>query len=250
MPTLAQVAPLLRVEGEWPGSMELTQGWFRATARPWNDEISVPMIRLLRGGSDFLQTATARLEEITGGGVLSPALYGSSTRPWRNAGYETHTQLTVMEKSLSGASRPEDPHVSTNSSPAWNLIDEIDRSAFDGFWRMSTQGLQEALGSMPLSTVLTLAENQEAIGYALVGVQWKTAYLHRIAVRSSRQRSGLGSRLLSASENWARNAGARSLVLNVRQSNDDAQRLYVRRGFADTRTKLQVLRHGPISLLN
>ena len=35
----------LRVRGAWPGRVEVTAGWAKATVRPWNDDIDAASIR-------------------------------------------------------------------------------------------------------------------------------------------------------------------------------------------------------------
>jgi len=58
------------------------------------------------------------------------------------------------------------------------------------------------------------------------------AKLDKLYVLQSRQRRGLGGRLIECVEGHARAGGARTLVLNVNKSNDQAVRAYAKHGFA------------------
>ena len=228
----------------------MTLGWFKASARPWNDEHAVPMLRLVRGGAEFLRTAASRLTELTGSGVLSPALYPSATRVWRIAGFEPHVSLQVLEKSL----RLEEPvgagYEFDLRETDWEEIEAIDEEAFEGFWRMSRAGLEEALEVNGRSTKVVVFEDGEPVGYTIVGTQWRVGYLHRVGVRTDRQGRGYGRALLAESANWARRQGAQSLVLNVRGDNARALSVYGAAGFTPTNANLTVLGKGAVGVLN
>jgi GNAT superfamily N-acetyltransferase len=58
------------------------------------------------------------------------------------------------------------------------------------------------------------------------------AKLDKLYVLQSRQRAGLGGRLVARVESLARDAGARTLVLNVNKRNVQAIRAYEKHGFA------------------
>ena len=237
--TLPHVAGLLRVDGDWPGPMTLSAGWYRAHVRPWNEVVIDPMVRLERGGVEFLISVTNHLRDLGLGTVYSPALFPTTTRIWRRSGFAEYASLSVMEKPLS----PQEANLSEieleSSAPDWDPVLEIDRAAFEGFWGMSKQGLKDAFATNKRSTLIT-AGSEPPTGYALLGAQWGVSYLHRIAVRPDLGGQGIGRRLLQAAFDWAYKAGARSMVLNVRAVNDRAIRLYEKNGFVKTPTELQV----------
>jgi GNAT superfamily N-acetyltransferase len=203
------------------------------------------MVRLERGGAEFLIAARDRLIEITGEDLYSPALYPGSTRVWRRAGFVEHAELIVMERSLGAV--PAAPgaghHVNVDVVPEWEAILEIDRAAFDGFWGMGRLGLEEALLTNPTTTLLVVSSNESTDGYAIVGSQWGVAYLHRIAVRPERTGQGVGRALVDSAMTWGSAHGAKSMVLNVRGDNRQALGLYHKSGFTNTGTRLQILRH-------
>lgn len=242
--TLAQVPSLLRVEGSWPEPIAVRAGWFRARARPWNEVISDPMLRLDRGGTEFLIAVVKRLGDLGVEGVFSPALYPGASGVWRKSGFEDYARLDVMERAVD-ASSPDSVRddVRQDPEPDWDRVLDVDRSAFEGFWGMSRLGLQEAVDVSRSNAVLVSGSNDSLSGYAIVGSQWGTVYLHRIAVRPEYSGQGVGSALLLAAIAWGRRSGAQSIVLNVRPDNERAKGFYARHGFVETGTALEVLRH-------
>lgn len=244
--TLAQVANLLRVDGSWPGSITISAGWFRARARPWNESVTDPMLRLERGGTDFLLAVTRRLYETGVDAVYSPALYPGATRVWTRAGFEVHTRLDVMERALGGARSGLCEDIVIESDPNWTEILALDRLAFEGFWGMSRLGLAEAHQTNKDAVVITARPDGPTAGYCIVGVQWGTVYLHRIAVRPDLSGRGIGARLVDAAVGWGHVTGAQTMVLNVRPENARAKRLYERLGFSHAGTALEVLRHDRV----
>jgi ribosomal protein S18 acetylase RimI-like enzyme len=202
------------------------------------------MVRLDRGGAEFLTAVTRKLEEMGAGRVYSPALYPDSTSVWKRSGFHPDAELAIMERSLSTGPEKEPTHeVLAVGSPRWEEVVRLDATAFEGFWKMSTLGLREAYDTNRSTTLFTTSVGDALAGYAIVGTQWGVTYLHRIAVHPEHGGAGLGTSLMSASIAWGRAHGGRTMVLNVRSVNDRAQRLYERCGFTHTGTNLMVLRH-------
>ena len=244
--TLAQVAILLRVDGSWPGTITLSAGWSRARARPWNQSIPDPMVRVDRGGRDFLESVVDALYDLGAMAVYSPALFPGSTRLWRRSGFDDHATLDMMERSLLGdAASTTEIKVRAEPDPNWEMVLAVDQAAFEGFWLMSRDGLAEAHETNRVAVALTVSAPRGLAGYAIVGSQWGTAYLHRIAVHPEETGRGVGTALLHSAIAWSTRTGARTMVLNVRPENTRAKRLYGHVGFTDTGTSLRVLRHGP-----
>jgi ribosomal-protein-alanine N-acetyltransferase len=224
--------------------MTLSAGWYRARVRPWNDSVTAPMVRLDRGGGDFLASVTRHLNDIGETVVYSPALYPDSTNVWKRGGFRAHAQLELMEHGL--GTRPDADQiiqVAPTGNPDWGAIHDLDSRSFQGFWTMSETGLREAFETNRTSSVLQTFADGTLAGYAIVGMQWGIAYLHRIAVSPEASGAGRGAALLTSALVWARAHGGRSMILNVRDDNERALRLYEREGFTRTGTALVVLRH-------
>lgn len=241
--TLPHVRNRIRIDGEWPSPITLTNGWSRATARPWNDETPNAFVRLERGTGEFLTEVTHTLGDLSGGhAVYSPAVYPQASRLWRRCGYVEAHLLDIMERATTSGKDKVNTGVAFVEEPDWDMILEIDRAAFDGFWGMSREGLEEALASTRRSAVLGIGE-PGITGYALVGAQWGVSYLQRIAVHPAHTGKGSGSALVRAALRWGRSAGAKSMVLNVRADNNRAHRMYRKEGFMDAGTPLSILRY-------
>ena len=203
------------------------------------------MVRLERGGPEFLIAVARRLTELGTDTVYSPALYPGSSRVWRRAGFEDHATLEIMERPL-GTGNPEfeTDTVRAERKPDWDQILEVDRGAFEGFWGMSRLALEEAHLTNRSRILLVAGAVSSVDGYAIVGSQWGTVYLHRIAVRPDSSGQGMGSALVAAAIEWGNRTGSRTMLLNVRPENERAKELYRRHGFAGTGSVLEVLRLG------
>jgi ribosomal-protein-alanine N-acetyltransferase len=76
-----------------------------------------------------------------------------------------------------------------------------------------------------------LFEDRRLIGYAVLMLAAGEGHLLNLSVAASMQRRGHGARLLAHLIRVARDYGARVLFLEVRPSNEPAQRLYAAQGF-------------------
>lgn len=232
------------IDGTWPAPVRLSRGWAKATARQWNDETTDGFLRLERGGLDFLTVSTETIAKVSGSAVYSPALYPSATRIWAKAGYDPYGELEIWERSVDPEPGPVATSITEVGEPAWDRLIEIDRSAFEGFWRMSGDGLQEAFASTKRSAVLESRSGAVVTGYAIVGAQWDVAYIQRIAVHPDHSGQGIGADLVRHAVRWGKATRSRVMVLNVRRENERARRLYAREGFTSATTSLRILRYG------
>ena len=76
-----------------------------------------------------------------------------------------------------------------------------------------------------------MLDGAERVGYGVLMMVIDEAHILNISVVASRQRGGLGRRLLGHFADVARTNGARRLLLEVRPSNGPALALYERAGF-------------------
>ncbi len=239
--TLPQVSKGLHLEGAWPGSVIIRRGWAKATARLWNDDGPEVAVRLDRGSSDFLRTVSEHFRSIGPGDIFSPALYPAATGVWGRAGFGHFSELVVMERLVGGVAQPEFA-VEVSSDPDLSTLISVDRAAFDGFWRLSADGLLEAMRATPRSAVLQVRVDDQIAGYAVVGARLTVSYLQRIAVAPSFAGRGIGTSLIRRSLQWAGKAGAQTMVLNVKPDNDRARKRYEEEGFLSTNTRLVLMR--------
>lgn len=229
--------------GNWPGRLTLRKGWARAEARPWNDDEPQASLRLLRGGSSFLEACASRLIQLGATGVISPPLPLSARRAWLQAGFETYIDLALMRKSLDNSG--ESPNHLVVEKPDADLEDllTIDAAAFPDFWRFNRDGLEEAIQATSRSRTLTiLGGDGTPIAYAVVGFGSAIAYLQRVAVEPEWQGQGMGRSLLRVAGRKARESGAKVLLLNTQLDNIQAIRLYEDEGFTKLPEPLTLLR--------
>jgi ribosomal-protein-alanine N-acetyltransferase len=94
--------------------------------------------------------------------------------------------------------------------------------------------LQEAAGSALQRAFFVAAVYGQLAGFAVATVVADQAELESIAVDPQRRRMGVGRVLSEAVMVWAREAGARQILLEVRSANAGARALYDRLGFQET----------------
>lgn len=228
--------------GEWPGPMTFRRGWARADARPWNDTDITASLRLVRGGSGFLQACTRRLTAVGAPSVLSPPLPGNAHTTWLEAGFEPFLDLALMRLELDRPPCcPNHLVVDGSEIPLASLL-EIDAAAFKPFWRFDEHGMTEAMEATASADTLIIRDADGGpAGFAIVGYGSAVAYLQRVAVHPMWQGQGMGRSLVRAAARRARKNGAKIMLLNTQFDNEPAIGLYRDEGF--------VLLPDPLSLL-
>jgi len=240
--TLSHVRSELRTRGEWPGAVRLRRGWSTARVRPWNDQTeTVASLRLDKGGDRFI---VACVDWLAGRGVeqvLSPAVAQDQSRVWRQAGFQDHLELVVYELDLGQTFGRPARNVEAEARPDLAQLAALDDRAFAPVWRVGRAGLSDALAATSLSQVLVVRDEDEVVGFAIVGALASVSYLQRLAVEPDRGGQGIGRSLVRASVDWARRRGARSMLLNTQPENTTAAHLYESEGFLTMGSRLRVL---------
>lgn len=232
------------MDGAWPGPVTIRKGWAKAVARPWNDDVTDPAVRLERGSGEFLRSVAELLAPMGSGSVYSPALYPEASGVWTKAGFTSFGRLQVMELPIGPGITPPKHPIQTTRTPDWERLVALDKTAFEGFWRMGQAGLVEAMRATPRSVVLEAHLDGTLAGYSLAGAQTMLSFLQRVAVAPEFAGKGVGTSLVRASLAWAAARGSRVMVLNLRPDNDRARRLYEREGFEMRDIHLELLRFG------
>jgi ribosomal-protein-alanine N-acetyltransferase len=93
-----------------------------------------------------------------------------------------------------------------------------------------------------------IAEGERLLGFALALRAADDAELHSIAVAESVRGCGLGRRLLDATLDSLRRAGARQVSLEVRRGNTAALALYAASGFRSRGERARYYRDGEDAL--
>jgi ribosomal-protein-alanine N-acetyltransferase len=209
-------------------------------ARRWNEDVDAAALRLERGGSRFLSECARYLIDVGTAEVLSPALLSGAVTTWRLAGFRPNASLRLFERELF-VPQPAPQHAVIPLPREWSEPAAIDRAAFPPRWYLGEAGLAEAYAATPRATLLGIRNEDELVGFAIVGVGMGIAYLQRLAVGPSFQGQGLGRSLVRASVTWARARSARTMLLNTQRSNDPAAGLYLSEGFIDSGQLLSVM---------
>lgn len=240
---LADQPATVTQRGTWPGRITLRRGWARAEARPWNDAEPQAALRLLRGGSSFLEACSSRLLQLGTTGVISPPLPVSAQRAWLEAGFEPFIELALMRRSLDDPVGSPDHLVIERPEIDLAELLEIDAAAFPSFWRFNQGALEEAIAATSRSTTLTiLGGTGSPIAYAVIGFGSAIAYLQRVAVQPEWQGQGMGRSLVRVVARKARASGAKVLLLNTQIDNTSAISLYEDEGFVRLPEALSLLR--------
>lgn len=231
----------MRHTGDWPGVVVLRHGLSKAVARPWNEDVPDAHLTVIRGSSVFLELSVHHLISLGAPSVLSPPLPRSSLAMWSTAGFETFELLDVYGRDLSTPVPDPGIPVVTEHHVNWEEVHNVDREAFEPFWRLAVQGLKEATTATPTSAVLTVRDGS-LLGFSIVGAGATAGYLQRIAVAPSSQHHGIGRALVRASLEWAQRHGAREMLLNTLGKNDAASNLYLTEGFMHLDDRLAIVR--------
>ena len=229
--------------GDWPGPVSFRRGWYRADARPWNGDTPEATLRLLRGGSVFLEACTGELRDLGADSVVSPPLPSGSLSTWREAGYEPFIDLALMRRSLDRPVRSPDHLVVEVDDIDLDELLAIDGAAFSDFWRFDRHGLGEAIEATGTSSILVIRDGcGHSAGFAVVGYGSAISYLQRVAVHPDWQGRGMGRSLVRVAARKARTAGAQVMLLNTQLDNEGAIALYESEGFVRLPEPLTLLR--------
>ncbi len=111
-------------------------------------------------------------------------------------------------------------------------------------YRIESESFKDPYSPLLLMNLLSLypygffvAEiGNEIVGYMLVRIIGLKAHIIALATDKKYRNIGIGTRLLDNAFEVARNRGANGIWLEVRASNLEAQRFYIRRGFERLKT--------------
>jgi ribosomal-protein-alanine N-acetyltransferase len=87
------------------------------------------------------------------------------------------------------------------------------------------------------------------VGYAGVAIVGDVADIHTLAVIPSHRKVGLASKMLEQLEQWAIGKGVLALMLEMREGNSEAQRLYEKRGYRNISKRKDYYRRGMDALI-
>jgi len=130
-----------------------------------------------------------------------------------------------------------------NDLPA---MQQIETRVYQEPW--TAQVLEESLRA-PMTYNLGLFQKDELIGYGIYQVILGEGHLLNLAIHDSHQNQGFGGRLLDLILKDSEARGASRFYLEVRPSNQVAQKLYSRRGFKALMIRENYYRDGEAALI-
>ncbi len=146
-------------------------------------------------------------------------------------------------------------HNPTDCAAVLALIDAYAREPIEGGQPLpasTRERLVDGLRNEPGAFVLLAIVDEEPVGIAVCfrGFSTFTARplinVHDLAVLPTHRSQGIGSRLLEAVCDRARESGCCKVTLEVRESNAAAQRLYGRHGFGEPSGKATLFFEKPM----
>ena len=225
----------------------LTWGQQRARAGPWRGDGRIAYLAPLPQGPlpsvGFLHRCLDTLAARGYTEVLTSALAPAEARSFFAVGFVEHERLRLLSHDLrrlpappAGPERPPERGAGAERRPErgaaalrrgrqadWARVLEVDASAFDRFWRLDRDGLDEALAATPITRFRVALDPAGAVvGYAVSGRAAAEGYLQRLAVHPSQRRAGLGSALVIDGLRWMRRWKVRRAVVNTQLGNEAA----------------------------
>ena len=119
----------------------------------------------------------------------------------------------------------------------------IERASFRSPWPDET--FSDLLAHPGTCMLVAADDGGNVAGYAAAWFAGRVGHLGDLAVAPSERRRGIATRLVRAVVRECRSAGARELLLEVRESNGSAQRLYAEMGFEDAGRRTGYYRDPP-----
>ncbi|MCO8126240.1 GNAT family N-acetyltransferase [Acidimicrobiia bacterium EGI L10123] len=218
----------------------------RMRVRPWRGRSdtaelsSVPAGAMVPPGLVALAVERARTRGYAT--VVTPALPVGEWRAYIDAGFSVREELHLLGHDLLDLPDRRAPERRVRTRRVHrrdrDSVLAIDRTAFDPFWRLDADALEDAVRATP-STRFRL--DRDGHGYALTGRAGDRGYLQRLAVDPGAQGSGLGSALVVDGLWWLRRWRVREALVNTQTSNERAVALYERLGFRRRSEGLAVL---------
>jgi len=125
----------------------------------------------------------------------------------------------------------------------------LDREIFPESPWSASQFKEELAGVPRTHRYLVATELGKIVGYAGVAIVGDVADIHTLAVIPSHRKVGLASKMLEQLEQWVIGKGVLALMLEMREGNSEAQRLYEKRGYRNISKRKDYYRRGMDALI-
>jgi GNAT superfamily N-acetyltransferase len=215
---------------------------------PWRGDRTVALLSPVPGVVPTGAVLNRALEELTGRGyrtVLTPALTPLEQAPFLDHGFVVYERLHLLRHNLRGLPPSGHPRVRSRRGRERDVdaVLDVDRSAFDAFWRFDRGGLADARSATPTHRFRVAVHQGTVVGYHVTGRAGALGYLQRLAVSPAHDGAGIGTSLVGDALGWCRRRGCTSALVNTQEANGRALRLYEHLGFRPEPHGLAVLEH-------
>ena len=217
---------------------------------PWQGNRLVALVGPARHGraprSNDVNECMQQLDRWGVERAVTPALSALDAQPFLDGGFRLLERLHLLSRPL--YNQPPMPTRSIRNGRTWHrrAVLDIDRRAFDDFWRFDETSLREARSATPGSKFAVIVEHGKVLGYAVTGRAGTRGYLQRLAVDPGHGGKGIGTDLIMDSFDWAFQRGVQRMMVNTQERNQRALGLYRHLGFEPEPDGLVVLeRHRP-----
>lgn len=217
----------------------LHYGGERLRLGPWRNDGDIGYLAPVPGAEPPRAGAIRRSLDIAAGrgfrAVVTAALAPREADPFVEAGFTPREQLHLLAHDLH--------HLPTAAATATRRarrtdrarVIHIDRRAFDTFWALDSDGLDDAIGATPHSrfrVIETLVDGERAVvGYAVHGRAGSTGYVQRIGVDPTARGLKLGYSVVLDGLKWMKRRGCVRALVNTQRTNTTALALYENMGF-------------------
>ena len=228
----------------------MESGRERLRVGPWRGDPHTAYLNPVPGAplpsAEFVRRCLRTLTAQGYGRVVTGALSPSEQSPFRAAGFAVTEHLHLLSHDLRSIPSVEPPEGMLRRSSRRDRDDvlALDQLAFDPFWRLDDNGLDEAVAATPHTRFRVAGAaglTTGVVGYAITGRAGRRGYLQRLAVHPDEQRRGMGTILVADALRWLRRWRAEKAMVNTQLANERALALYERVGFRREPSGLSVL---------
>jgi len=209
----------------------------------WHGRVDVASLALHADRPPGLGTVHRLLADLARDGfrsVVTGALTPADSLPFVDAGFVVRERLHLLAHDLHDVPPPPAATRRARRTDRTEVL-AIDGLAFEAFWRLDDDGLDDALRATPSTRFRVAGPDDVVQAYAIVGRAGRQGYVQRLASHPAARGRGLARALLADGLGWLRRHGTGRALVNTQEGNDAALALYRSCGFVGLPVGLCVL---------